>query len=396
MKNSVNVIEISHKFIKLVIGDYLDGKVSVSYVKKVPINGLLENGAIKDKDGLVAALTKLSPIEDESYQINKLIDEAVVVLPPYGLEVYSTSQLTSVISREKIVGYQDIVNIYSIISNKKLPVNNELIDIIPESFELENGERYAVPPIGKNTRSIDVKANVFTLPKKINSDFSEVFERAGIKISHKVVSSYAVSEILSTYHNIPKKYFLIDIGANTTSVSLIGDNGLVATRSFVWGGETITERIIECFNINENEAEKIKKIFGYDTREMKFAYPIAIDSVDGKKHYGKELNSIIAEAIDKFAGLAKVSMEQLCSLYQVGTYKDLPIILVGGGSKLHGLLDYLKSKYQNENIALVTPQTIGARDTSLLAVLGAIAVHTKHPGIVEDINSSSTPVNREE
>lgn len=396
MKNSVNVIEISHKFIKLVVGGFANGKVFVNYVKKVPIQGLLENGTIKDKDALVAAISKLNPIEDESFHINKLIDEAVLVLPPYGLEIYKTAQQTSVISRERVIGYQDIVNLYSIISNKKLPIDNELIDIIPQTFEVDNGEIYAVPPIGKPSRSIRVTANVFTLPKKINAEFSDVFEKAGIKISHKVVSTFAQSELLETYQNIPNDYFLIDIGSNTTSVSLIGNKRLLATRSFVWGGESITERIIECFNINEREAEKIKKLYGYDTRKMKFAYPIARSGADGKEHFGDELNAIIGDSIDKFASLSKVAIEQLARGYEISSYSELPILLTGGCSKLHGLLEYLTSRYNNNHIQIVEPQTLGARDPSLLGVLGSIIVHIKHPGIVEDINSSSTPVNREE
>ena len=394
MKNCVNVIEISHKFLKLVVGNYFNGKVSVRYVKKIPISGLIENGRIKDKEGLIAQISKLNPIEDESFEMNKLIDEAVVVLPPYGLEIYNTTQLTSVISRERIIGYQDIVNIYSIISNKKLPVDNELIDIIPQTFTIDSGEKYAVAPIGKASRSIDVSANVFTLPKSVNNDYSEVFERAGIKIAHKVVSTFALSELLRTYDGIPNDYFLIDMGANSTSVSLVGQNLLLGSRSFAYGGENITERIVECFNINENEAEKVKKLYGYDTREMKFAYPICKSG--DKEHFGKELNEIIAESLDQFISHAKAAMDQLATTYKVGEVENVPLLLVGGAAKLHGLLEYLKAKMGRDNIEVVTPTTLGARDLSLFTSLGAIIVHIKHPGIVEDINSSSTPVNREE
>ena len=93
MKNSINVIEISHRFIKLVVGDFINDKVSVRYAKKIPISGLLENGGAIDKENLIAAISKLNPINDESFHMNRLIDEAVLVLPPYGLEIYNTSQM---------------------------------------------------------------------------------------------------------------------------------------------------------------------------------------------------------------------------------------------------------------------------------------------------------------
>ena len=49
MKNATTVIEISHSFIKLVIGSVKDGKILVHFVNKYPIRQLLENGSIVNK-----------------------------------------------------------------------------------------------------------------------------------------------------------------------------------------------------------------------------------------------------------------------------------------------------------------------------------------------------------
>ena len=173
MKDPITALEISHKYLKIVFGYVKDNQVIVNYVRKIPLSHPLENGVIKDHLAIVKELSKNNPVIDNEYHFNRLIDNAILILPPYGLEIYNTTQLTSVISRERIIGYQDIVNIYSIISNKKLPVDNELIDIIPEVFTIDNGEKYAVPPIGKNSRSLNVSANVFTLPRKLNNEYTD-------------------------------------------------------------------------------------------------------------------------------------------------------------------------------------------------------------------------------
>ena len=357
---------------------------------------MIENGTINDREALLQTIGKINPINDEQYDIHELIDDAIIVLPPFGLEIYGTSQITSVISRERIIGTQDIVNIYSIISNKKLPVDNELIDTIPDVYKIDSGERYAVPPIGKASRSITVSAKVHTLPKRINANYSGIISGAGINIAHKVVSSYAISELFATYKDLPTDYYLFDIGAYSTSVSLVSNSKLLATRSFAWGGDNITERIIECFNINEKEADHIKTLYGLDDRKLNFLYPIATSGDGATKRYREDLNQIITESLDKLVSLSNVSIQQLALAYKVDTYKTLPFVITGGGSKLHGLLNYLKDKFGKDNIQIVNPRTIGARDPSLAACLGAILVHNSHPGVVEDINSSSSPVSREE
>ena len=393
MTKRFTVIEISHKFVKVLIGSVYNGQVVAHYVKKTPIHHLLENGVIVDKEALLATIAKINPIHDEQFNIHELINEAILILPPYGLEVYATNQITSVISRERIISQQDIVNLYSIVSNKKLPVDNELIDIIPEIYTIDSGERYAVPPIGKSSRAINAQIKVHTLPRKINNEYSDILRKAGINISHKVVSTFADVEVLSIYKETPKDYFLIDIGGNTTSVSLIGNGQMIASRSNAWGGDNITEKIMQRFNINEKEAEHIKTLYGIDNRKMNFLYPIT-KSVNGKEHYREELNSIIYEALDTFISSSSIAMEQLKTLYKVD--KEIPILVIGGCSKLHGLLGYLKSKFNKESISIVSPKTIGVRDPSMFALLGAVIFHDKHPGVLEDINTSSTPVGRED
>lgn len=395
MKNATTVIEISHSFIKVVIGSVKDGKVLIHFVNKYPIRQLLENGSIINKEGLLNAISKVNPIDNDYFNIHELIDNAVLILPSYGLEIYSTTQITSVISRERIVENQDIFNIYSIISNKKLPVDNDLIDIVPETYKIDSGEIYDVPPIGKTSRDITCRVNVHTLPKRINAEYSGIVSKAGITISHKVASTFASSILLASFKDIPNSSFMLDMGSNSTSVSLIGNGKLIASRSFAWGSNSITERIVECFNISEKEAERIKCLYGIDNRKMNFAYPIT-QSGNGKEWFREDLNKIITESLDNFINFLQLNVEQLAKNYNVAIYKNLPYIILGGGNKLHGLEDYLKTKLEKDNIILFTPEIIGARDSSLCACLGAILFHDKHPGVVEDINTVATPVSREE
>lgn len=378
MKNQTIAIEISHKFVKIVIGKVIDNELVVLFSKKVPIHHLIEHGMIKDKVSLVNELVKLNPLLDEEYHINQMLDDVVLVLPPYGLDIFQTHQLTSVISPEKIIGKLDIKNIYSIIRNKKLPNDNELINIFIDSFEIDSHERFAYPPIGQTSGAITADAKVHTLPKKINDEYTSILRKSGIKVSQKVVSSFGAVELLKSDASLPKNYFLVDIGANTTTVSLVGNSDLIATRSFSWGGDFITEKLIQKFNISESAAEKVKTLFGLDNREMNFDYPI-IKGADenSQSYYRNDINETIIEELSQFLILLNGAIEQLNIQHKVND-PNLSILLTGGCSKLHGLVDYLKSNMQKENISLVSSKVLGARDPSMLAVLGAIIVFEKY------------------
>ncbi len=381
MKDSVVALEISHKYIKIVVGSVKDSAVVVKYAKKIPLSHPLENGVIKDQVSIVKELSKANPISDEKYHFSQLVDNAVLVLPPYGLEIYETSQFTSVIAPEKIVGDIDIRNIYAIIRNKKLPVDNQLIDIIPDSFMLDNGNRYALPPIGKESSAITVHAKVHTLPKRINDEHTNCLVHSNISVKRRVVAPFAVSELLSTYGDIPSTYFLIDIGACSTTISLVDNHQLFATRSFSWGGDNITNNLISAFNISEKEAEDIKILYGLDKREMKFSYPIAKAlTPEGEiEFHVKDLNDLIEKELNNFANMLGVAVEQLSNAYKVEGSNSIPFIVIGGGSKLRGLKPYFENKFTTHETTFLKPKSVGAKDPSLFALLGSILVNKKYP-----------------
>ena len=380
MKEPVVALEISHKYLKMVFGFIKDNQVIISYVRKVPLNHPLENGVVKDHASIVKELSKNNPVVDHNFDLNHLIDNAILVLPPYGLEIYETQQFTSVISPEKIVGELDIKNIYNIIRNKKLPIDNQLIDIIPDSFALDNGNRYALPPIGKESSAITVHAKVHTLPKRINDEHTSCLVDSNIQVKRRVIAPFGVSELLSTYNDVPSTYFLVDIGANSTTISLVDNNQLFATRSFSWGGDNITSNIMTSFNISEKEAEKIKILFGLDKREMKFDYPVYKSSLEGETtaYTVKALNEIIEKELNSFVTMLNVGLEQLANTYSIDEYTTIPLLLIGGGSNLKGLRPFLNQKIRNPH-HLVKLKSIGARDTSLAALVGSILVNYKYP-----------------
>ena len=403
MKKVNIAIEISHRFIKVALGYVQDEQVYVTYVKKVPINHLLENGVIKEREALIREalireLSKINPVVDQEFNVNRLLNKVSLIFPPYGLEVYQTKQMTSVVSEERVVGEIDLRNLYVSIRNKRLPVDNELIDIIPEAFVIDNGNVYSHAPIGKVSSAINAFCKVLTIPKRIDTEYSSILKEANIQISRKVVSTFAAAELIATYQDVPAVYFLVDIGASSTSVSLIGKKQLYATRSFSWGGDNITDRIVSNFNISEEEAEKIKILYGLDRREIKFEYAVSkSDTPEGvNRHLVNELNDLIEVELDELHKNMNIAIEQLALTYKIADYQNIPIILIGGTSRLKGIVPYLVNKGTYQNISKLSPRTLGARDPSLFGVLGSIYVNYKYPNSFDNQKPVSAPVTRVE
>ena len=386
MEKTVAAIEFGSKKLKLVVGYELEGKVYILYALTKPYGHIIETGTVIDKQKLVQSINEVKQFSDPSAKLKVSISEALLALPPFGLEIFHTKQVTTVISEEGKIGNLDIRNIYALIRNGAMPLNNQLVDVAPERYILDQGRFYLRPPLNESSSTLTVLAKVHTLPKRVFGEYCSAMENSNVSVKRTVVAPFAACELLSTYEDVPEDYILVDIGSNITTVSLIGEKELYASRFFEWGGDRITERIIESFNINESDAEKYKITYGIDKREMSFKAPVCTTD-DGMgneiKHYTDELNAIIKSELDILIKQLNAAIEELSKDYEK-TIKSLPMVLIGGGSRLNGLIDYIEPKLQNEKVIAVLPRTLGARNATFTNCLGMIIANSKYPNVYDE------------
>ena len=396
MEKPVAVLEISSSSIKLLIGYELNGKPQVLYSLTKPFNLIVDSGTFLDPNTIRDTIREFSSIKDSSAKLNISISEVVLILPPYGLEVFQTQQVTAVVGDDSKIGSIDIRNIYSLIRKGKIPATNNLIDIIPDNFTLDQGVTYQVPPIGESSTSLAIRAKVHTLPSYIDSQYQNIVKEAGINVKRTIVAPCAASELFATYPEIPSEYLLVDIGSHITTVSLIGGKQLYASRFIQWGGHKITSKIGEAFNINETEAEKYKILCGIDKRKTSYKIPICKSTTaEGveKRYYADELTSIIKGELESFASQLNGAINNLLSSYD-SSIKSIPMILTGGGSLLNGLCEYLEPKVKSDYVKVASIKTLGARNPSFVNCLGAVIVNSKYQTVFDDMHPKIGQITR--
>lgn len=392
------VIELGSKKMKLVIGYELEGQVYVLYALSKPYGYAIENGEIVDAKKIAQAVREIKTFRDPSAQLTLNISEVILTLPPYGLRNYTSQQITTVVSGESYINKIDIINVHSLIKNGEVPEGNALVNIVPVFYELNEGRRFINPPLGEKSSTIKIGAMVHTLPKKIYESYLNAVTSSGMNVKRCMIAPHGASLLIGSYKDLPDSYVLVDIGSTMTTVSLVGEKRLFGSTYFAWGGDKITERIIESFNINESDAEKYKITYGIDNREMNFKAPVC-KSFDGEgneiKHYVDELNEIIKDELSTLVKELNSSLDELLKTYDKAT-KSLPMLLIGGGSRLNGLVEYVTPKVPSEYVKVVTPRALGARDSTYTNVLGIILAQSVNPAIGDDNHPKVGQVTRDE
>lgn len=398
MEKPVAAVEFGSKKMKLVVGYELEGQVYVIYSLVRPYGHIVENGEIIDPTKIIQSMKEIRNFSDPSAQLKLNIGEVLLALPPFGLKVYTSQQITTVINEDSVITKTDIRNVHALIRNGALPNGNSLIDIVPVFYELTEGRRFTNPPLGQVSSTVRVGAMVHTLPKRIPDAYDAVVTPAGINVKRNIVAPFGASVLLGSYSDLPVNYLLVDIGATVTTVSLVGEKRLYGSTYFSWGGDNITERIIEKFNINEADAERLKFTYGIDNQVMHFKAPVC-RSNDGEgseiKHYTDELNQIIKDELTIFVKDLEDSIAELMKEYDL-QIRGLPMLLVGGGAQLKGLKEFIEPKVQSESVQVIAPRNLGARDPTFTNVLGLILTNQSNPSVYDENHPRVGQVTRDE
>ena len=397
MEKPIAAIELGSKKLKLVVGYEIDGKVYVLYTLVKPYGHAIEAGAFVDPNKVSQTIESVREFTDPSAKLKLNITDVLLCIPPYGLGIYQTRQVTTVVTEDSKISNLDIKNIYALIRNSAYPLNDKaLVDVIPESFTLDHGRIFARPPLGESSSTLTVSAKVQTLPKLLVDNYQNVLSNGGMISRRNVIAPLAATELIASYGDLPSNYILVDIGSSITTVSFIGNNALYGSTYFNWGGDNITEKIIESFNINEADAEKYKMMYGIDNREMNFKAPICTtDDGTGHEvhHMNDELNAIIKGELDIFVNYLNDAVNEVVSQHDK-SYRNFPMLLVGGGAELTGLVNYITPKVLSETVQVVSSRTLGARNPTFFNCLGMILTHSKYLNLNDEAHPKVGQVTR--
>ena len=397
MEKPIAAIELGSKKLKLVVGYEIDGKVYVLYTLVKPYGHAIEAGAFVDPNKVSQTIESVREFTDPSAKLKLNITDVLLCIPPYGLGIYQTRQVTTVVTEDSKISNLDIKNIYALIRNSAYPLNDKaLVDVIPESFTLDHGRIFARPPLGESSSTLTVSAKVQTLPKLLVDNYQNVLSNGGMISRRNVIAPLAATELIASYGDLPSNYILVDIGSSVTTVSFIGNNALYGSTHFNWGGDNITEKIIESFNINEADAEKYKIMYGIDNREMNFKAPICTtDDGTGHEvhHMNDELNAIIKGELDIFVNYLNDAVNEVVSQHDK-SYRNFPMLLVGGGAELTGLVKYITPKVLSETVQVVSSRTLGARNPTFFNCLGMILTHSKYLNLNDEAHPKVGQVTR--
>jgi type IV pilus assembly protein PilM len=187
----------------------------------------------------------------------------------------------------------------------------------------------------------NLKILLVSVPKKVINQYKEVAILAKLELLAMEAEVFGLARALILSENFGAQFEknqvvpIIDIGAQSTTVSIIDNGVLKISHSFDMAGNGLTERLAQGFNLDSQKAEGLKQKYGF------------IDNPE----FGKEIRKILLPLVD----LILVEIQKVCrNFQQVEGKKVQKIIIAGGTAIVPGLKEYF-SKYLNTPIEIADP-----------------------------------------
>ncbi len=363
MKKIYTAIDIGSDKIKFVTGEYFGGKVNVLSSHEQKAKGI-RKGLIVDPN------LAINSIKDGIKEMNNMlgieIKKVIVNVPDYNTKFMLVTGEVNIIDEDELITSEDINKVIKESVYAKLYEDYELITVVPLVFTIDDEE--AENPIGKTGKKLGMKGIMISAPKKNIYSVLSVMEGAGLDVVDITISGLCdYAEVGNK--NLDKKIgAIINLGHETTNVSVYNKGKLMNTETIQLGGLNIDKDLAYMFNINIFDAREIKEKFASSHKRF-----IALNDVYEVKNTAEEiikLNQIeVTEIVmDRLAEILELANKQILLL----TKQNISYIVITGGLTEIRAFKNLVYEILGKDVIIFNEDTLGIRDNKYTTAMGMI------------------------
>ncbi len=364
MKKIYTSIDIGTSFIKILVSEVSDDKLNVLASSCVKSKGI-KRGLIVDANEAVISIKEAIAIVEGKLGIS--IDKVVANIPSYNANYVLVSGSSTIDTDDSKVNGNHIIQALQDAVTNKIDDSRELITLIPIDFILDNNSNIKDPK-GLVGKILEVKCMMVTTPKKNVHSIMGILESIGVKVIDVNIGPLADYEMIRTKEIDKDMAAIINIGGDTTTISLFNKGIIINSEILKIGGQSIDNDISYIYNISNEDSIKIKE--KYSLAHKKFAQINEVIEMltinrDLVKINQYDLSKIVMSRIEEILELSK---KQLFLL----TNKEIKYIIITGGSSEIPQMQYIVDEAFDNGAKVSKSELIGARNNKYSTAIGLI------------------------
>lgn len=239
-----------------------------------------------------------------------------------------------------MVREEDVDRLVDSASAVYVPVDREILHVIPRGFRLD-GNNGIKNPLGMSCERLEAMVHIVTGSVTSVRNLVKCCEMARVRVADIVLEPLASADAVLTPEEREKGVALVDMGGGTTDVAVYRGGVLRHTAVLALGGNHITNDIAVGLGIAAEEAERLKKAYGYAvTGAIDERGELEVKGVDERmrKLPVSHLFEIIQPRCEEIMTLVQKEVGMLSrGIAHSSSPPRSSVVLTGGTSLLRGL-----------------------------------------------------------
>jgi len=341
--NLIAGLDIGTSKVRVVIAS-IKGKEEI----KPRIIGVGESNSLGMRKGVVVDIEEMTKsikraIDQANRSSGLNIEKAFVSIGGSHIKAKTSKGIIAVSRADEEVSEDDVLRTINNASAVSLDPNREVVHVIPREFNID-GQTGIQDPRGMTGVRLEVDTLIIEGLSPYIKNLRKCLNNAGIEIEGLVLNVLAASNAVLSRKQKELGVLVLDFGGGTVGMAVYEERKLLHVHVLPIGSSHITNDLAIGLRTSVETAEKVKLSYGSClTEEIGKKESIDLSKIDEKEEgvvNRREISKIIEARIDEIFGLVnkelkKIDREQL-----------LPagVILVGGGSKIPGIIDLAKDR----------------------------------------------------
>lgn len=298
-------------------------------------------GAISNQKKYSGALKKV--IEEVEVMAGFELDRAFVGISSPQFQGMNAVGRDHIQGRHRKVMDEDKDRVLSKCTSIQLPETHEIFTVIPMEYQLD-GQTGILEPLNMVGQELSVKAHVITCPRGITTNVMAACNAIGIRVMSLIYEPLGAYEAVVTPEERELGCLFLDIGYDTTHALLMSRHSVEFNQVLRVGGRHFTTDLAQVLGISQREANIIKTSRATLIREsIAEDEAIELTTVGQGKTKVVTIASISEVLYDRADEMLDILLKNLQKKGLQDSFKG-GCVVVGGGSKLDGILDLIETK----------------------------------------------------
>ena len=258
------------------------------------------------------------------------------------MQVVAVHSTRDQVRRKEIA--QPLLDAMEVECKQKIEARNPdvaVLDLVPYFYKLDGVEQEHQPTENQRAALVEAHFIAFVGTKDLEQKIVDSFNRSAKRLEHIYVRPDALMNAITTDEDMANGCAILDMGAQTTTLTVYKGNQYLYNKVVPLGGYDIT-RDIEQIGISLAYAEQLKCKYGYASADMvstnhRFRLPAPTMPQGEVAVMATEIADIISARLEQM-------LTPLLDVLNAEASRFRVLYVTGGAAMLQGLVEYIQAK----------------------------------------------------